>query len=105
MPGYLLRLGDPVLCMHGGIGQTVPINPRVRVDSQPIVLKNYVYAITGCSLLPSGGPFCAIAQWTRAATRVKSNGLPVILQDSQAECQTTKNGVLVQPTQLRVKGI
>ncbi|MCY6493363.1 hypothetical protein [Leptolyngbya sp. GGD] len=105
MPGYLICLGDPVLCMHGGIGQTIPTNLRVKVNGKPIVLQNNVYAIAGCSLLTSGGPFCATAQWTRTATRVKSNGVPVILQDSQAECQTTKNGVLLQPTQLRIKGI
>jgi uncharacterized Zn-binding protein involved in type VI secretion len=105
MPGYLLHLGATVTCMHSGIAQPVMVNPRVKVNGQPIVVQTSSYAIAGCSLIPSGNPFCATAQWLSAAARVKSNGVPVILQDSQSVCQPSGTGLLVQMTQLRVKGM
>jgi hypothetical protein len=44
------------------------------------------------------------AQWVTAATRVRSNGMPVLLQDSVAVCVPTGTGVQVVLTQMRVKG-
>ncbi len=44
------------------------------------------------------------AQWVMAATRVKSNGVPVLLQDSQAVCAPNGTGVNILVTQVRVKG-
>lgn len=105
MPGYFVHLGATVTCMHSGIAQPIAVNPRVKVSGQPIVTQTSPYAIAGCSLISSGGPFCANAQWVSAAARVKSNGVPVLLQDSQAVCQTTGTGVLIQTTQIRVKGM
>ena len=105
MPGYLVHLGATVTCMHSGMAQPIAVNPRVKVSGQPIVTQTSSYVIAGCSLIPSGGPFCANAQWVSAAARVKSNGVPVLLQDSQAVCQTTGTGVLIQTTQIRVKGM
>lgn len=105
MPGYLVHLGATVTCMHSGLSQPVVTNPRVKVSGQPIALQNSAYAIAGCSLTSSGGPFCANAQWVLAAARVKANGVPVLLQDSQAVCTPTGTGLLVQMTQVRVKGM
>lgn len=105
MPGYFVHLGATVTCLHSGTAQPVVVNPRVKVSGQPIVVQTSSYAIASCSLATSGGPFCASAQWIKAAARIKSNGVPVVLQDSQAVCQTTGTGVLVQMTQLRVKGM
>lgn len=105
MPGYLLHLGATVSCMHSGVAQPVTVNPRVKVNGQPIVMQASSYAIANCSLTSSGGPFCANAQWVSAAARVKSNGVPVLLQDSQAVCTPTGTGLLIQMTQVRVKGM
>lgn len=105
MPGYFVHAGAIVTCLHSGAAQPIAVNPRVKVSGQPIVTQTSAYAIAGCSLISSGGPFCATAQWIRAAARVKSDGIPVVLQDSQALCQTTGTGMLVQMTQLRVKGM
>jgi hypothetical protein len=48
---------------------------------------------------------CVTAQWTVAALRVRADGVPVLLQDSQAV--TVPNGVplTVTVTQPRVKGM
>jgi uncharacterized Zn-binding protein involved in type VI secretion len=105
MPGYLVHLGATVACMHSGTAQPTAVNPRVKVMGQPIVVQTSSYAIAGCSLVPSGNPFCTTAQWIAAATRVKSNGVPVLLQDSQAICTPTGTGLLIQTTQMRVKGM
>ena len=105
MPGYFVHLGATVTCMHSGLAQPVVINPRVKVCGQPITQQTSTYVIAGCSLTPSGNPFCVNAQWISAATRVKANGIPVLLQDSQAVCTPTGTGLLVQMTQIRVKGL
>jgi hypothetical protein len=47
------------------------------------------------------GP-CVTAQWTTAATRVTSNGQPLLLLDSQATCVPTGTPLIVAGTQTRV---
>lgn len=105
MPGYLVHLGATVTCMHSGVAQPMVSSPRVRVGGRPIALQTSPYAIAGCSLAASGQPFCISAQWIKAATRVKANGVPVVLYDSQAVCIPTGTGLTIQMTQVRVKGI
>ena len=46
---------------------------------------------------------CVTAQWVVAATRVKSGGMPLLLQDSTAVCVPNGTGVNIVLTQLRVK--
>jgi uncharacterized Zn-binding protein involved in type VI secretion len=105
MPGFLLHQGATVLCLHGGQAQPTTPNPRVKVSGQPIVTQAGVHAVAGCPFNVSGGPSpCVTAQWVMAATRVKSNGVPVLLQDSQAVCAPNGTGVNILVTQARVKG-
>ncbi len=106
MPGFLLHLGATVICFHGGQAQPITPNPRVRVGGQPIVTQTTAYAIAGCpfnvgvTLVP-----CVTAQWVTAATRVRANGVPVLLQDSQAICAPNGTGVNILLTQIRVRGM
>jgi hypothetical protein len=87
MPGPLLHLGATVLCAHGGQAQPTSPNPRVLVSGQPIVMQPAPYVIAGCPFNVSGSPVpCVTAQWVTGATRVLSNGMPVLLMDSQAVC-------------------
>jgi hypothetical protein len=44
------------------------------------------------------------AQWVKAATRVKSNGEPVLLKDGTAVCTPTGTGLNIVVTQMKVKG-
>jgi hypothetical protein len=106
MPGFLLHQGATVLCLHAGQAQPMVVNPRVKVSGQPIVTQTAVYTIAGCTLPPpiaANGP-CVTAQWITAATRVRANNMPVLLQDSQAICAPTGTGLQVIVTQVRVKG-
>ncbi len=106
MPGFLLHLGATVLCSHAGQATPTVVNPRVTVGGQPIVMITSPYVVAGCVLPPptaANGP-CVIAQFVTAATRITSNGQPVLLLDSQAVCVPTGTPLLVVTTQTRVTG-
>jgi hypothetical protein len=102
MPGPLLHVGAVVLCMHGGQAIPVTPNPRVLVNGQPTVTMASQYAIVGCTLLPSP---CVTARWVTAAMRVSSNGVPLLLFDSQATCVPNATPLIVTFVQPRVTGM
>lgn len=107
MPGFLLHVGALVQCMHGGMAQPTAPNPRVKVMGQPVVTQATPYVIAGCSFPPppvANGP-CVTANWVMGALRVKTMGMPVLLQDSQAVCVPTGTGLIVSVVQMRVKGM
>jgi hypothetical protein len=104
MPGFLLHQGATVLCLHAGQAQATVPNPRVKVAGQMTVQQPNPWTIAGCPFSTPGGPMpCVTAQWITAATRVKSGGMPLLLQDSQAVCAPNGTGVSIVMTQLRVK--
>lgn len=106
MPGYLLHLGATVMCAHGGQAQPMVTNPRVTVSGQPITTLPAPYAVAGCPFNVSGAPVpCVTGQWTSAATRVTSNGAPVLLLDSQAICIPNGTPLMICSTQVRVVGM
>ena len=107
MPGFLLHVGATVLCAHGGQAQPTSPNPRVTVSGQPIVTQPAPYAVAGCPFTtPAGNPLpCITAQWITGATRVTSNGMPVLLMDSQAICAPNGTPVMITVTQTRVTGM
>jgi uncharacterized Zn-binding protein involved in type VI secretion len=106
MPGFLLHLGAVVQCAHAGQAQPTVTNPRVTVSGQPIVMNAAPYMVAGCPFVPPGGNGpCVTAQWVTSAVRVTSNGLPVLLQDSQAVCAPTGTPLVILTTQVRVKGM
>jgi hypothetical protein len=107
MPGFLLHFGATVLCAHGGQAQPTVVNPRVTVMGQPIVTIASPYVVAGCALPPppaANGP-CVTAQFVTAATRITSNGQPVLLMDSQAICTPTGTPLMPPITQTRVTGM
>jgi hypothetical protein len=107
MPGFLLHVGATVTCAHMGQAQPSAPNPRVLVSGQPIVTMTAPYMVAGCPFTtPAGSPLpCVTAQWTTAATRITSNGAPVLLLDSQAICTPTGTPLIITVTQTRVVGI
>jgi hypothetical protein len=104
MPGFLLHVGATVMCLHAGQAQATVPSPRVRVGGQPIVLQNGPHMVAGCTLPSSSLPPCTVANWTTAALRVRSTGVPVLLQDSVAICPSSGGTLMVAQTQLRVRG-
>ncbi|MFL6216657.1 MAG: hypothetical protein ACJ74J_22430 [Blastocatellia bacterium] len=106
MPGPLVHVGAQVLCAHGGQAQPTAPNPRVTVSGQATVTQPPPYSVAGCPFNVSGGPSpCVTAQWTTAATRVMSNGQPLILLDSQATCAPNGTPLMILTTQTRVTAI
>jgi len=106
MPGFLLTMSSVVLCSHGGKAQPTVPNPRVKVMGQPAVLQTAPWVVAGCVFPPppaANGP-CVTAQWIIGSIRIKSMGMPLLLQDSQAICAPTGTPVTVVFAQPRVKG-
>lgn len=107
MPGFLLHVGAMVQCVHGGMAQPTAPNPRVKVSGQPTVLQPMPYTVAGCVFPPppaANGP-CITAQWILGSLRLKSNGMPLLLQDSQAICAPTGTPLMISVVQPRVKGV
>lgn len=107
MPGFLLHVGATVLCSHGGQAQPTVPNARVTVSGQPTVTIACPYVIVGCTFPPppaANGP-CVSAQWITGATRVTSNGQPLLLLDSQALCAPTGTPLIITVTQVRASGV
>jgi hypothetical protein len=106
MPGFLLHVGATVLCVHGGQAQPTVPNPRVLVNGQPTVTMTPPYVIAGCPYVTGGAPTpCVTGQWMMAATRVLSNGQPLLLLDSQAVCVPNGTPLVIVLTQTRVTGV
>jgi hypothetical protein len=107
MPGFLVHVGATVLCSHAGQAQPTAPNPRVTVSGQPTVTMPAPWLIAGCALPPppgANGP-CVSAQFVTAATRVTSNGQPLLLLDSQAICAPTGTPLFIVATQARVSAM
>lgn len=103
MPGFVVHLGAQVQCIHLGQATPTVVNPRVTVSGQPTVTLASPYVIAGCIFNVSGAPVpCVTAQWVTSATRVTSNGQPLILLDSQAVCAPNGTPLLILVTQTRV---
>ncbi len=107
MPGFLLHVGATVTCQHMGQAQPTAPNPRVMVSGQPIVTQPAPYAVAGCPFTtPNGSPSpCVTAQWVSGATRILSNGAPVLLLDSKATCTPNATPLMITVTQTRVTGM
>ena len=106
MPGFLLHVGATVMCAHGGQAQPTVPNPRVTVSGQPTGTMTAPYAVAGCPFNVSGAPVpCVTGQWVTAATRLTSNGQPLLLLDSQAICAPNGTPLLIVATQPRVTGM
>jgi hypothetical protein len=106
MPGFFLHVGATVLCAHAGQAQPTVPNARVLVTGQPTVTMTAPYVIAGCPFNISGAPSpCVTAQWVTAATRVTSNGQPLLLLDSQAICAPNGTPLIITVTQTRVTAI
>ena len=105
MPGPFLHVGATVLCAHGGQAQPTVPNPRVLVSGQPTVTMAAPYVVAGCPFVPVAPSPCVTAQWIGAATRVTSNGQPLVLMDSQAICAPNGTPLLPLVAQTRVIGM
>ena len=94
------------MCSHAGQAQSTVPNPRVLVGGQPTVTIAAPYVVAGCAFPPppaANGP-CVTAQFITSATRLISDGQPLLLFDSQAICAPTGTPLLIVFTQTRAIG-
>ncbi len=106
MPVFLLHNPATVLCLHGGQAHAAVTSGRVRINGQPIVLQSSPYTITGCPFrVGFAASPCLSAQWISGATRIRSEGQPVLLSDSSAICTPNGTGLRIAATQTRVTGL
>ncbi len=104
MPGPMLHLGAQLLCAHGGQAMPVAPAPRVTLGGQPAVTIASAWTVAGCTLPPppvANGP-CVTATFVTAATRVTSQGQPVLLFDSRSVCAPTGTPLTPMSCQTRV---
>ena len=98
MPGFLLHVGATVLCAHGGQAQPTVPNPRVTGqrpadgDDDRAVRRRRLRAAAAARRQRAVRDR---AVDHRGATRVTSNGQPLLLLDSQAICAPTGTPLLI----------
>jgi hypothetical protein len=102
MPGFVLQVGATVMCSHGGQAQPTVPNPRVLLSGAPSVTMTAPWVIAGCPFVPPNPGPCATAQWIVGATRVTSDGQPLLVLASQAVCMPTGTPLLPLVAQARV---
>lgn len=80
---------------------TVP-STRVTVSGMPIATIAAPYVVAGCSFVPpAGNGPCVSAQWTVGATRVLSEGQPVVIMSGTATCVPTGTPLVPVSAQTR----
>lgn len=107
MPGLILNATAMVKCAHGGMAKPAATFPKVLLSGQPIVLLVAPFPVAGCPLPPppaANGP-CVLGKFVVGATKILANGIPVLLQDSQAVCVPTGTPLLVGVPQTKVSGV
>jgi hypothetical protein len=105
MPGFLVHMNAIVTCSHVGVALPNSPNPRVTVSGQPIVTMTCPYTIVGCTAPSVLLPPCASGVFIAGATRVLSNGSPVVVTASPSVCAPNLTPLLVSVTQTRVSAL
>jgi hypothetical protein len=115
----LLTLSSSMTCAHGGpaISIPAPLPPRLFAGGVPVLTMANQVAIPACPLMAvpnnnhsSGAqhtvvaPFCIHASAVRGASRVSSQGVPLLLADSQVMAVPSSAPLLLKPSQFRVQG-
>lgn len=89
MPGPVLHTGANATCPHGGVLTIVVASPRVMVGGMPAAVLTDQGLIAGCtfSIPPAPKPQpCVTTKWIAGATRVMSNGVPLLINPCVALC-------------------
>lgn len=102
MPGHVLHQGAVVMCLHGGMAQPAATQPRVRVSGLPVAVTPFPYLVAGCGLSAVPSPPCVSATWQVGALRVKSLGMPLVINTGVAACVPTGTGLMAVSQQVRV---
>ena len=108
MPGPVLHVGASATCPHGGMLTIVVASPRVLVSGMPAAVLTDQGLIAGCVFtVPGPKPQpCVTTKWIAGATRVTSNGVPLLINPPVAICQSAEQipagPPIITATQTRV---
>lgn len=88
MPGPILHATATATCPHGGVLTIVPAAPRVLLSGLPLAVLTDQGLVAGCAFtVPGPKPQpCLTTRWMLGATRVTSNGQPVLINPAGALC-------------------
>jgi hypothetical protein len=103
MPGFVVHRGAIVTCSHLGPATPTVAASRVKVSQMPVVTLPIPYVVTGCAQAAALLPPCVAGQVLLGALQVKSEGMPLMLADSQSICAPNGTPLLVMMTQMQVK--
>lgn len=107
MPGFIQTANSVILCAHGGKVTAVALSPRVKVMGAPVILQPPPLTVGGCANPPPPvnlGP-CVTVTFTNGSVRVKTMGMPMLLQDGIGIAAPTGTPASIVPTQVRVKAM
>jgi hypothetical protein len=117
--GMLLTFSARMSCAHGGPAVTIPapLPPRLFAGGVPVLTTANQVVIPACPLMAvpnsnqvSGAqytvvaPFCVQAVSVLGASRVSSQGAPLLLADSQVMAVPSNAPLLLVPSQFHVQG-
>jgi hypothetical protein len=90
----LLHQGVSMTCPHGGTASVAaPVNSRVKVGGQVVLVAADVATVAGCSFNVSGAPSpCVRIEWQQPAQRVTVGGEAALLSTSVASCVNAAGG-------------
>lgn len=103
MPGFIVHDGATVNCEHLGNAKPIVASMRVFVSGKGICTIGTAYSVAGCGLTGTSAPPCVAAAFTDGATRVASEGLAVVLDDSESACVSSGGELIVVLTQTRAQ--
>ncbi len=106
MPGFVMHKGAVVICAHGGKAEPAVINPRIKLSGMEAVFAVSPYMVSGCAFPPppAGNGPCVSGMFVKPATRVKSMGQPLLLNDAKGVETPTGVPQNIVMAQMRVKG-
>lgn len=92
MPGPILHVGAVANCPHGGMLNIIASNARVMVGGMPAAVLTDQGMVAGCvfTIPPSKPQPCVTTRWIVGATRVMSNGVPMLINPCVALCMSAE---------------
>lgn len=88
MPGPVVHIGASAQCPHGMPVQ-IMASSKVLVGGMAAALQTDQGLVTGCPFMAGTKPQpCVTVKWLAGATRVTSNGVPLLINPSPGICQS-----------------
>ena len=80
---YIVQRSAQGACDHQGTATPTVAAENVKINGQAILTIPSTFSVAGCSLNASGSPVpCVTLMFTQGATKVKANGMPVLLDSA-----------------------